>query len=496
MGEDQGCFWEPTFNRSVKVHGVEESITSDAGVMLLREGDHRLGLTTDLARGMLDPRDPPHTRYTLTELLRERVYALALGYRTQDNLDRLAQDKVFRAAVWDRPGQRVGKERLGSQPTQSRLLDIVAGNKRNLEALREALPEWVLRHQRASGYDHGVQRGTIDLDSFPIEVRGRQEGSAYNGYYGATVYHPLVASFSPEGDYDACRLGEGFVHAILRKGNAASKAGAVRFLRHAWIKARKLARTLDVRFDAAFTVAEVMDPLTDDGIRFLGRLRNNAVLDRLAEPYLSRRPGRPPTEGYQYAVELGPHRAESWRHAQRLILVIVDRPDPKTGQLDLLPRYFFLVTNWRQEERSACDLLEHYRRRGTFEDRLGEFNACVGPALSSPTFRENEATLLLALLSHNLAGMLRGEMELATPTSGWDLGRLVGTVLKAGATVRQKGRRLIVELAEGVGAAWKLLLDRIQHWRLPSRWPAPPAPRPRPWVPPPAHAHLSLVLRL
>ena len=141
-------------------------------------------------------------------------------------------------------------------------------------------------------------------------------------------------------------------------------------------------------------------------------------------------------------------------------------------------------------------LLEHYRRRGTFEDRLGEFNAVIGPALSSPTFRENEATLLLALLAHNLAGMLRGEMELATPTSGWDLGRLVGTVLKAGATVRQKGRRLIVELAEGVGAAWKLLIERIQRWRLPSRWPTPPAPRPRPWVPPPAHAHVSLVLRL
>ena len=103
-----------------------------------------------------------------------------------------------------------------------------------------------------------------------------------------------------------------------------------------------------------------------------------------------------------------------------------------TGQLNLLPDYFFLVTNRPVEEISGEASLAHYRRRGTFEDRLGEFNATVGPRLSSPEFEENEATLLLALLAFNLASLLRGELE--DHLGGcWDLGRFQRSVLKAGA---------------------------------------------------------------
>ncbi len=59
-------------------------------------------------------------------------------------------------------------------------------------------------------------------------------------------------------------------------------------------------------------------------------------------------------------IDLGPYRAQPWRHAQRLILVIVDRPDPQSGQLQLEPDYFFLVTNWREVERTGQQVLEHY----------------------------------------------------------------------------------------------------------------------------------------
>jgi hypothetical protein len=239
------------------------------------------------------------------------------------------------------------------------------------------LATWILRHQRATGPDHAARHGTLDIDSFPISLCGAQVGGAYNGYYKDTIYHPLVASFAAGGDYDSSRLGNGFVHAILRKGNAAAAQGAVRFILTAVEKARLLAQYLDVRVDAAFTVGPVMDPLTDAGVRFLGRLRNNAVLDRLAAPYLTRNPGRPPKEGYEHVIEMGSYQCDPWQHPQRLVLVIVD-------------------------------------------------------------------TLLLALLAFNLASMLRGEMEQATPQSGWDLSRLTESVLKAGGRVLEHGRRLFV----------------------------------------------------
>jgi hypothetical protein len=337
---------------------------------------------------------------------------------------------------------------------------------------------------------------TLDVDSFPISIRGLQEGSAYNGHYGERVYHPIVAGFAPGGQFSDSRLGDGFVHAILRKGNAASAQGAIRFIRKAVRKCRAHAVTVDVRFDSAFAVGKIMDALTDDGTKFVGRLNNNAKLDRIAEPYLRRPVGRPPKEGYEWVVDLGwdTYRADSWRHPQRVILVLVDKPDPRTGQLELAPYYFFLVTNWSEQERSAEEILFHYRQRGTFEDRIGELMQEVSANLSSPSFLENEALLLLSLLAFNLACILRRELESAFGT-GWDLGRLQKTVLKAGGRVVTKGHRLLVDVALAVLPLWKRLIVRIQRWRLYGHWPKPRGARPRCWMPPPGHAHLSVVLR-
>ncbi|MFB3103526.1 MAG: IS1380 family transposase, partial [Pseudomonadales bacterium] len=354
MGEAQVTLFEPEFNRSIKVQTSDQRITSHAGAILLRELDHQLGLVESLGEQLTDPRNPDKIRYTATELLRERIYALALGSENQDDLDRLAHDPAMRMATWDRPGEEVLQQRLASQPTQSRLIDWLGNFSENRQALRHSLFDWTHRHLRSTGRagDHAVMRATIDIDSFPIQVHGQQQGSSYNGYYLDTVYHPQVASFSVNGDYDSTReghrLGNGFIHATLRQGQVHTSQGAVRFIERVVKHARQMARSFDVRLDAGYTIGKVMDKLSNEKVRFCGRLKKNAVLDRLAEPHLSRPPGRPPAGGYEYVVELGQYQAQDdrWEHAQRLILVVVDKPDPSTGQLNLLPRYFFLITNW------------------------------------------------------------------------------------------------------------------------------------------------------
>ena len=217
-------------------------------------------------------------------------------------------------------------------------------------------------------------------------------------------------------------------------------------------------------------------------------------MERLAEPYVWRRPGRPPKEGYEYVVELDSYKAEGWRHAQRIILVVVDKPHPKTGQLEIFPFYFFLVTNRREDERSASEMLFHYRRRGTFEDRIGELSQAIAVHLSSPRFEENEVNLLLSLLAFNFLSMLRGEAERAFE-SGWDLGRFQRTVLKVGARVVKQGRRLFVDIAQAARPIWQRLIRRISRWSVPSSWAQPRGPTKRPWTPPPRHAHLATVLR-
>ena len=491
MGEAREWLFEPTFNRAVKVRASDERITSDAGVVLLREADHRLGLTESLARRLVDPRRQDLIRYQLVELLRERLYALALGYSSQDDADRLAHDPAMKLAVWNRPGQQPLEQRLASQPTQSRLIDLLTLTAGNRAALRDTLGEACQRHLRATGGDHAARRVTVDIDSFPIVVHGQQPGAAYNGHYRETVYHPLVASYSVAGKYDSMqdghRLGNGFVHAILRQGQVHTAQGMKRFLQQTLQKARGLGQVLDFRIDAGYTDGGTLDYLTDEKLRFIGRLRSNPVLDRLAEPHLKRPVGRPPKEGYEDVIELGMHRAASWKHPQRLLLVIVDRPDPKTGQLNLLPDYFFLVVGWKLDELDGPAALEHYRQRGTFEDRIGEFQQAIRPHLSHDDFQANEALLRLSLLAFNLASMLRIEYE-AAAGSCFDLGRFQRDVLKAGGRVVKGSHRLLLYVARVVAPFWQRLVGCLNRWQLPARFPQPRGPRSRDWMPPPRHA--------
>jgi len=493
MGEHQGNLFEPQFNRSVKVQSTDHRITSNAGVIVLREAEHRLGLFDEIAKNVRDPRRPDRVRYRIDELIRERVFAMAVGCSAQDDVDRLAHDPAFRAAVWNRTGDAVADERLASQPTQSRLISTLTKQACNLEAVRNGLAQGVQRHVIASG-SRRVKQATVDIDSFPIEVHGKQHGASYNGYYKKTVYHPLVASLSTGGDYDSTRegnrLGNGFIHATLRQGQVHTAKGMKRFVDKTDDHAHTIAQHVDYRLDAGYTIPAVMDELTAKNRRFVGRLKTNAKLDALAAEHLTRPPGRPPEGGYETIVELGPYQIDTWKHAQRLILVVVDQADPQTGQLNLMPRWFFLVTNWTEESRSADELLTHYRKRGTFEDRLGEFNESIGVHLSSQGFKENEATMLLALLAFNLNTICRNELE-DSVGGGWDMRRFVGSVLRVGGRMVKHSRRLVLRIAQSAEPLWTRLIDRLEGWQV-------TLPKPsvdQGFMPPPEHAHLREVLR-
>ncbi len=129
MGEAQDTLFESEFNRAVKIEASEQRITSHAGAVLLREIDHQLGLVESLAEQIDDPRNPERIRYTAAELLRERMYAFALGSGNQDDLDRLAHDPAMRMATWDRPGEEVLEQRLASQPAHSVATDRLVGRQ-------------------------------------------------------------------------------------------------------------------------------------------------------------------------------------------------------------------------------------------------------------------------------------------------------------------------------------------------------------------------------
>ena len=109
---------------------------------------------------------------------------------------------------------------------------------------------------------------------------------------------------------------------------------------------------------------------------YVARVKNNAVLDRLAMPFLKRPPGRRPNEERTWFHELT-YAAKSWSRERRVVLVVIDRPD------ELLLQHFWLITNWTAEQCSGADLLDHYRTRGCAEGYMGELMNVLQPALSS-----------------------------------------------------------------------------------------------------------------
>lgn len=487
MGESNLTLFPLDFNRSLRVEARPERLTAEAGAVLLREVVERLGVTRWLAERLTDTRDPELVTHPLVELLNTSLLLLGQGWRDQDDADTLRHDPILRLAVSTRRGVSPLERRpapadgsplsknpeqpdgLASQPTFSRLTRMLS-TTHNRSVLRESLLETAARQIKARRGGHRLRYVTIDVDSLPIEVAGHQPGSEYNGHYHERIYHPLVASLAEFGD---------LIDARLREGAAHTAAGALEFILPLLDRVeRLLCQVAAVRIDAGFPEENLLAGLEARRTPYVARVKNNAVLDRMAEPYLKRPPGRPPTELREWFYELT-YRAESWSRPRRVVLVVQERAD------ELFLHHFWLITNWSAEQMSAEALLELYRQRGTAEGHMGELMDVLDPALSSsprqkshyrfevPThltpagdsFASNEVRLLFNVLAYNVAHAARVLVETAT-AEGWSLRRFRERVLRVAARVLLHGRRAVLVIGESSATLWCALWPRLRLLRL------------------------------
>src|SRR2546422_1137695 len=345
MGEANLSLFRAKFNQSLRIEARPERLTSDAGAVVLREVMERLGIVDWMTSRLVDRRDPELITHPLSELLRTSLLLLGQGWRDHDDADRLRDDAVFRLAVSDRRGigpleMRPREEGvildknpevpdgLASQPTLSRLVAMLAAGG-NRQVVRRSLLEFAARRNRVGRNGHRFRHLTVDLDSLPIGVEGHQPGSEYNGHYHTRIFHPLIASVGETGD---------LLDAQLRPGNAHTAEGGVEFI-GALLDAieRQLCQVAAVRMDAGFPEQRLLGALEERRTPYVARVRNNAVLDRMAQPYLRRPVGRPPAEPRTWFHELT-YRAETWSRARRVVLVVQERPD------ELFLPHFWLIT--------------------------------------------------------------------------------------------------------------------------------------------------------
>ncbi len=186
-----------SFNPQLRVEFRGATVTSDAGLLLPRELDKRLGLDALIERHLTDPRTGHNRQFPLPDLVRQSIYSRLAGYEDTNDAERLAEDPTFRMLA--------SRERRETSVALTSTLHWfeteVLAEERNYEGLgrlNTALIEHAATRSPAS-------RVTLDIDSSESPVHGAQEQSAYNGHFESVCYHPLFV-FNPEGDCLAAKL--------------------------------------------------------------------------------------------------------------------------------------------------------------------------------------------------------------------------------------------------------------------------------------------------
>jgi hypothetical protein len=443
-GEADRAALRLNFDRHLMLQFRGSVITSDAGLLAYRELDDRLGLTDAGGEMLADARTGRNGRHRLVGLLRQSVFGRLAGYEDVNDADRLCRDPAMRWVVGDRAitGSAASASQMGRFETKW------LSRPENLATLADLPGQWIDKvHQRRP-----PRIVVLDMDSSESPTYGEQEGSAYNGHFGCTCYHPLFV-FNQLGDVERC---------ALRSGNVHSADGWRAVLEPVIARYRGTVKRLYFRGDAAFANPEIYEFIEAERIGYTIRLPANRVLqDRIG--YLLKRPvGRPPLEVRRYYASFS-YQAQSWKKARRVVAKVEWHPG------ELYPRVGFIVTNL---SRPAERVVAFYNQRGTAEQWIKEGKGAIKwTRLSCRSFAANAVRLQLHALAYNLGNFMR---TLAMPKTAepWSLTSLREKLIKIGAKVISHGRYVTFQLAE-VAVSRQMFQEILM---LIARLRAPPAP--------------------
>src|ERR1035437_5420978 len=238
VGESQNQPFQLLFNSSLKVDFQGSRVTSDGGLILVRELDERLGFSELIEQHLTDSRGK-NTQLPLADLLRQSVYSRVAGYEDMNDAERVSQDPTFRLIGSEKIGERGAALTSRLQSFETDLLT----QEENLAGLAAINRELIGKAETIES----PQPVVLDMDSTEIPVYGQQEQSAYNGHFESTCYHPLLL-FNREGDCLAAKL---------RSGNVHSADDWEELLLPEIERQQKLGKQVVFRADAAFAQPEV-----------------------------------------------------------------------------------------------------------------------------------------------------------------------------------------------------------------------------------------------
>jgi hypothetical protein len=421
MGEQHHEPFQLSFNSSLRVDFQGSRVTSDGGLILVRELEERLGMGALIEQHLTDTRRGRNTQFPLADLLRQSVYSRLAGYEDVNDAERVSADPTFRLIgsekIWERGAALTS--RLHSFETE------LLAEAENLAGLTAINRELIGKGEAIDS----LRRVVLDMDSTEIPVYGQQEHSAYNGHFESTCYHPLLL-FNREGDCLAAKL---------RPGNVHSAEDWDELLLPEIERQRKRGKEVVFRADAAFAKPEIYEALEERGVTYAIRLPANNSLEREIAELLTRPVGRPSQKPVVWYKSFR-YQAASWDKARRVVAKV------EHHQGELFPRVGFIVTSLSLPSRAV---VRFYNRRGTAEQwiKAGK-QATHWTRLSCHRFRANEVRLQLSVLAYNLGNLWR-RLVLPKRIDHWLLTSVQQRLVKTGGRLVKHARYYWLLLAEG-----------------------------------------------
>lgn len=373
--------------KRVEMEPVQESLTSDAGLLPFAQLDRKLGWTEQLASLISDPRGT--WTHSALSIVRQRVFGIIAGYEDQNDHDTLRSDPIFKLIADREPDQCD----LASQPTISRLENAVTAQ----DLLK--MEDWFI-DRFVESFDETTQQITLDIDTSDDPTHGQQQLALFHGFYQQEQY--LIRLIT-------CDENDRVVLPVLLFGSAVAKLGAIDDLRRVIerLRSRFPEVAIHVRADSAFGGPQEYQTLESLGVTYSIGLKINSKIKRLTDDLLAETTilaaqlGQPQVR----YIALENYESKQWDRPRTVVVKVEVTAHSNSRRC--------VITNQTQASSNPEAVYCEYAQRGESENRNKELKCDLQmDRLSDHRYMANLFRLMLHCLSHNLVTAMRAVVRM------------------------------------------------------------------------------------
>ena len=430
--EDRFEFTSVQGTREIVAEFSGGTISSDGGGLLLQETDSKMNLLKRFSQCFVDGRNQDLIEHSVEQMIRQRVFALALGYEDLNDHEQLRQDPLL--AVMAGKAQP-GTEALAGKSTLNRM-ELGTGMPTRYKKItfwRDSVDE-LLVDVFLEAHPAPPQQIVLDIDTTDLALHGNQEGKFYHGYYKHYCYLPL---------YIFC--GDQVLCARLRPSSIGPAVGSrkeveriVQQIRQRWPEVEII-----LRGDSGFCSDELLAWCEQSRVEYVvGMARNQRVEGLIAGPLAeakqqfeaTQQPARIFAE-FQHETLQG-----TWSQKRRVVA--------KAEYIDGKSNPRFIVTSLDSDRWEKQKLYEElYCARGDMENRIKEQFVLFADRVSASTLRANQLRIYLSVMAYTLMNGLRRLGLQATTMATAQVGTIRLKLLKIGALIKVSVRKVWVRMA-------------------------------------------------